>query len=99
MIYDDLFSKELLQAIDRFIALRIRALRFYHKCSRAQLTQMINISIIDLEKYESATKTIPVEILKLIAEALIGGKIDYFYKGLNAVITLPPLNSKISNDT
>ncbi|KAJ6644922.1 Serine recombinase PinE [Pseudolycoriella hygida] len=53
----------------------IRALRFRYKCSRAQLARMINISITDLEEYETATKPIPIQTLKLIAKVLIGDKI------------------------
>jgi transcriptional regulator with XRE-family HTH domain len=74
--------------VDKHIGGKIYSLRLAQGFSRQQLSQIIEVTHQQLQKYEKGTNRISVGRLVLIAKAL-SKDISYFYEGLEAANNEP----------
>ncbi len=83
-------KNDYIQKIDQFIGGRIYSLRLAKGLSRQQLSEMIEVTHQQLQKYEKGINRISIGRLVLIAKAL-DKNINYFYESLEDVENIEPV--------
>ncbi|MCC8484199.1 MAG: helix-turn-helix domain-containing protein [Rickettsia endosymbiont of Labidopullus appendiculatus] len=86
-------SNDYISKIDKLIGQKIYSLRLAKGLSRHQLAKAIEVTLQQLQKYETGLNRISIGRLILIAKAL-EKNIGYFYEGLEDIKNIEPVQTQ-----
>ncbi len=86
-------SNDYISKIDKLIGQKIYSLRLAKGLSRQQLAKTIDVTLQQLQKYETGFNRISISRLILIAKAL-EKNIGYFYEGLGDIKNIEPVQTQ-----
>ncbi|WP_375334075.1 helix-turn-helix domain-containing protein [Candidatus Tisiphia endosymbiont of Xenochironomus xenolabis] len=86
-------NNDYISKIDKLIGQKIYSLRLAKGLSRQQLAKTIDVTLQQLQKYETGFNRISIGRLILIAKAL-EKNIDYFYEGLEDIKNIEPIQTQ-----
>ncbi|WP_375333268.1 MULTISPECIES: helix-turn-helix domain-containing protein [unclassified Candidatus Tisiphia] len=86
-------NNDYISKIDKLIGQKIYSLRLAKGLSRQQLAKTIDVTLQQLQKYETGFNRISISRLILIAKAL-EKNIGYFYEGLEDIKNIEPVQTQ-----
>ncbi|WP_341750058.1 helix-turn-helix transcriptional regulator [Candidatus Tisiphia endosymbiont of Sialis lutaria] len=86
-------NNDYISKIDKLIGQKIYSLRLAKGLSRQQLTKTVDVTLQQLQKYETGFNRISIGRLILIAKAL-EKNIGYFYEGLEDIKNIEPVQTQ-----
>ncbi|WP_425360354.1 MULTISPECIES: helix-turn-helix domain-containing protein [unclassified Candidatus Tisiphia] len=86
-------NNDYISKIDKLIGQKIYSLRLAKGLSRQQLAKTIDVTLQQLQKYETGFNRISIGRLILIAKAL-EKNIGYFYEGLEDIKNIEPVQTQ-----
>ena len=86
-------NNDYISKIDKLIGQKIYSLRLAKGLSRQQLAKTIDVTLQQLQKYETGFNRISIGRLILIAKAL-EKNIGYFYEGLEDIKNIEPIQTQ-----
>jgi transcriptional regulator with XRE-family HTH domain len=86
-------NNDYISKIDKLIGQKIYSLRLAKGLSRQQLARTIDVTLQQLQKYETGFNRISISRLILIAKAL-EKNIGYFYEGLEDIKNIEPIQTQ-----